>query len=266
MRFLYLLFLCAFAFTACENNPNDPEAGERIGVDDDSDGNTTTLTTDPTYTIRPVTGEKEYPTGAITNMTYKNGTFDFGIGGDYTLGVQTSDEVQEMCANSEKGQHIHLIVNNEPYLAKYESSFSQELPDGEHYLTAFLSRSYHMSIKEPQAFRSVKATVANNGFTKVEPANEPMVIYSRPKGTYLGADTKNVLLDFYLVRAELGDDYKVKVNINGEYEEMLSVWQPYFIEGLPMGDNTIELTLVDGAGKTVVTPLNPVKRTFTLKP
>ena len=263
MRFLYLLALTAFALTACENtDPNDPDAGETLGIDDD----TATAATTVKYMITPVTGETEFPTGAITKMEYKNGSFDFDIAGDYTLGVATTDAVQEMCANSEKGQHIHLIVNNEPYMAKYTSEFDVELPDGEHYLTAFLSRSYHMSIKEPQAARTVKATVKDNSFAGVSDAAEPMVIYSRPKGTYVGADTKNVLLDFYLANVALGSDYQVKVNINGEQEEMLRVWQPYFVQGLPMGDNTIELTLVDGTGKTVDTPLNPVKRTFTLKP
>jgi len=32
-----------------------------------------------------------------------------------------------------------------------------------------------------------------------------------------------------------------------------------------MGENTIELTLIDKDGNVVDTPLNPVTRTFTLK-
>ena len=258
MRFFYLLCLLGtLGFTACENTSS-------------TEAETATMTDEATpmvakYTITPVTGETEFPNGAITKMDYQNGKFDFDVAGDYQLGTITTDRVQEMCANSEKGQHIHLIVNNAPYMAKYTSEFDQELPDGDHYLTAFLSRSYHMSIKEPQAARTVKATIANNSFTQTTDVTEPMVIYSRPKGTYMGTDTKNVLLDFYLVNATLGNDYKVKVDINGEYSEMLDVWQPYFINGLPMGDNTVELTLVDGAGNKVDAPLNPVKRTFTLK-
>ena len=45
---------------------------------------------------------------------------------------------------------------------------------------------------------------------------------------------------------------------------MIDTWQPYYIEGLPMGENTITLTLVDAEGKKVDTPLNPVTRKFTL--
>ena len=61
----------------------------------------------------------------------------------------------------------------------------------------------------------------------------------------------------------LGANYQVKADINGE-EHMIDTWQPYYIEGLPMGENTVTLTLVDGSGQTVDTPLNPVSRTFTL--
>ena len=89
--------------------------------------------------------------------------------------------------------------------------------------------------------------------------------YSRPKGTYIGeADTKKVMLDFYLANVELGPSHQVKASINGE-DHMIDTWQPYYIEGLPMGENTIELSLLDNNGKLVDTPLNPVTREFTLK-
>jgi len=71
------------------------------------------------------------------------------------------------------------------------------------------------------------------------------------------------MLDFYPVNAPLGTDYQVKAVVNGKEEFMIDNWQPYFLKGLPMGENTVELTLMkDGAA--VDAPLNPVKRTFTL--
>ena len=71
-------------------------------------------------------------------------------------------------------------------------------------------------------------------------------------------------LDFSSALANLGDDYKVKAEINGE-THMIDSWQPYYIEGLSMGENTITLTLVDGEGNKVDAPLNPVTRKFTLQ-
>lgn len=218
------------------------------------------------YTLTPFAPSTEYADASITGMTYKGGKFMFTLGeSDYQLGQQTPDAEQKMCANSGQGQHIHLIVDNEPYSAQYTPTFDYEVADGEHYLLAFLSRSYHESIKTDAASVIKKVTVANKAITGEEDVTGPMVFYSRPKGTYTGEkDTKKVMLDFYLANATLGSNYKVKADINGE-EHMIDAWQPYYIEGLPMGDNTITLTLVDGEGRTVDTPLNPVSRTFKLE-
>ncbi len=221
------------------------------------------------YKLTPFEPSYDFPDAKIEKMTYKNGKFTFVIGGTtYKLGVQTPDAPQKMCANSAEGQHIHLIVDNEPYAAKYTPEFEYDIPDGEHYLLAFLSRSYHESIKRPEASVARKVTIKNKSIVKEEPIQEPMLFYSRPKGNYTGkAETEKVMLDFYLVNVGLSaDGYKVKVNINGEQDFIVDSWQPYYIEGLPMGDNRITLTLIDKDGNTVNTPLNPVERTFTLIP
>ena len=43
---------------------------------------------------------------------------------------------------------------------------------------------------------------------------KPTIIYSRPKGKYEGKDAEKIMLDFYLVNAELGEDgYKAKYTI-----------------------------------------------------
>jgi len=218
------------------------------------------------YTVTPFSESAQFSDASIDKMTFEGGRFDFAIGGStYELGVQTPDAPQKMCANSDKGQHIHLIVDTEPYAAKYTASFDYQIPDGEHYVLAFLSRSYHESIKTEAAHRAVKANVAENAFTSETPIEGPMLFYSRPKGTYVGKEaTEKVMLDFYLVNAELGDDYKVEVEINSEQTLVLDQWQPYYIEGLPMGDNKIKLTLIDGEGSVVDVPNNPVSRVFTL--
>jgi len=252
-----LLLLLALFFTACE-----PSA-----TDDGTEGTTEEEGTTNTYTLTPFDASTAYPDAAIDDMIYENGKFEFPITAtNYQLATQTPDADIKMCANSGKGQHIHLIVDNAPYAAKYENTFEHEVADGEHYILAFLSRSYHESIKTDAAHVAEKVMVENGSFTASEAIEEPMLFYSRPKGTYIGEkDTKKVMLDFYVANLTLGNDYKVKVEINGEEEKMIDVWQPYYIEGLPMGDNKVKLTLVDGDGNTVDTPLNPVERVFTLK-
>ena len=219
-----------------------------------------------TYTLTPFSESHQFADAAINNMTFKNGKFDFAIGGSaYKLGVQTPDAPQKMCANSAEGQHIHVIVDINPYDAKYTPQFEYQIHDGEHYLLAFLSRSYHESIKTDKAYKAVKVKVENNGFKTEEAITGPMLFYSRPKGTYVGKEnTDKVMLDFYVVNAPLGTDYKVKVEINAEQTVVLDQWKPYYIEGLPMGDNKIKLTLIGKDGNPLDVPNNPVERVFTL--
>ena len=216
------------------------------------------------YKLTPFTASQDFPDAALTRMEYKNGKFTFDISGEsYKLGLQTPDAPAKGCANSGQGQHIHLIVDNLPYAAKYESSFDYEIPDGEHYILAFLSRSYHESIKTKQASIAVKGIVSGKSITESSQIDKPMLFYSRPKGAYDGDDTKRVMLDYYLVNPNT--EYQVKATINGE-DHMLKDWQPYYIEGLPAGENEITLTLVDAQGNRVPTDLNPVTRKFTLNP
>ena len=76
--------------------------------------------------------------------------FSFGVS-NYELAVQTKDAEGKCCANSDKGQHIHLILNNAPYTAHYEKAFDRELENDYYVGLAFLSRSYHESIKNGSA-------------------------------------------------------------------------------------------------------------------
>ncbi len=253
--------LLALAAWSCSNDDQRQAAGEAPPPPKE----TTAAVQIRIYEAPP---SQEFPDARIESWSYTDGKFKFVIGGEsYQLGVQTPDAPQRMCANSAKGQHIHLIIDNKPYAAKYEPEFAYEIEDGTHYMLAFLSRSYHESIKTPQAHVAKKITVKDGSAVKVEDIEGPMLFYSRPKGTYVGEDTRKLLLDFYLVNVSLSPEgYKVKVDVNdGQYSIVLDKWAPYFIEGLPMGDNKIRLTLLDPEGHPADVPLNPVERVFTLK-
>jgi hypothetical protein len=87
--------------------------------------------------------------------------------------------------------------------------------------------------------------------SKLDIPKQPMIFYSRPKGDYIGNDTKNVLLDFYVYNATLAaDGYKVKANIN-DTTLLIDHWQPYFIQNAPLGGLKVQLTLVDKEGNPV---------------
>lgn len=189
-------------------------------------------------------------------------TFEFDVK-NFALGKQTLDASSKGIANSGDGQHIHLILNNEPYSALYEVKHTAELKEGRYTVLAFLSRSYHESVKNPEAYVLRQFTVGSAQGNPID-VTAPHLFYSRPKGEYKGRDTENILLDFYLVNINLSDDgYKVKATINGE-DFVITKWTPYLINGLPAGENTIRLELLDAQDKTVASPFNPVERKITV--
>jgi hypothetical protein len=188
---------------------------------------------------------------------------------DYVLGSQTSDAGSKFCANSAQGQHIHLILNNMPYEAWYISSFKKKLADGHYVAMSFLSRSYHESIKSPAAFVLRQFNVGKDAGTKIGDIDlkQPLLFYSRPKGVYVGNETKKVLLDFYVVNTTLSaKGNKVRATINGK-QFTISDWKPYYIEGLPMGESTIKLELLDKDNKPAnkATMFQTIERKITLK-
>ena len=199
-------------------------------------------------------------------------TFNFDVK-NYELKGQTPDASGKGCNNSDKGQHIHFILDNAPYKALYEPKNEVTLPndDKDHYLMCFLSRSYHESLKSKGAAIIYHFKIDKKGnLKKLDEPKTPMVFYSRPKGDYIGKDTANVLLDFYVWNASLSaDGYKVKAQITNpdlkiDTTVIASVWEANFIQNLGTGKCKVVLTLIDKDGKQVDGPMTTATREFNL--
>jgi hypothetical protein len=222
--------------------------------------------------IFEVKDSPDFPEAELTltspqnNATLPAGTdtFKFEVK-NYQLGAQTPDASQKMCANSAKGQHIHFIMDDAPYVASYNPWVAADMKPGHHVLLAFLSRSYHESIKHKKAYILKEFNVGTAAKSDFD-AKAPHIFLSRPKGEYIGEqETNRVMLDFYLVNCDLSaNGYKVKATINGT-EFTFNKWGPYMIEGLPMGESKVKLELIDKSGAAVKSPFNGMERSFTLK-
>ncbi|HXG83251.1 MAG TPA: hypothetical protein VNI84_04400 [Pyrinomonadaceae bacterium] len=187
------------------------------------------------------------------------------------------------------GNHIHVILDNQPYEAYYNLDREFELrnvADGEHTLRFFPSRPWHESYKNDGAFQIVKFTVKNGGADAAKPATtnanqpmsnagaasategkdmanstagavdktKPLLTYSRPKGEYKGADAENIMIDFWLSNARLqadGGEYRVRYSVDGNEAKFIDKWQPIWLSGWANGKHTIKLELVDNAGNLV---------------
>ncbi|MEL6670978.1 MAG: hypothetical protein AAFR61_02270 [Bacteroidota bacterium] len=262
-----LLFACLA--WSCGSESQTTEAGEaEAGPETAAEAPAETISVTP-LEGSPAFAEASIGLGSHTANEDGTYTFNFDVEG-YELGAQTEPKPGPL-ANSGKGQHIHLIVDNGPYSAHYEPTVSTDKlqEPGNHVVLAFLSRSYHESVKNVEGDKtSFFLSQYQTGEGEVEQADftAPHMFYSRPKGTYKGEDTKKLLLDFFLLNTELSESgNKIRATINGQ-EFLLTEWRPYVIEGLNLGTVTIKLELMDGAGQPIPGPFNTVTREVTLAP
>jgi hypothetical protein len=181
-----------------------------------------------------------------------------------------------------KGNHIHVILDNEPYEAYYELSMPFELRNlmaGKHTLRVFPSRPWHESYKNDGSFQMLsfsvmgggdasKPTTTNTGQTMAnnnsQPAREgkdmpnakggdvdpgkPLLTYSRPKGEYKDADADPIMIDFWLSNAKLkadGGEYRVRYIIDDDEPRFIDKWEPVWLSGWLTGKHTVRLELLD---------------------
>ena len=175
-------------------------------------------------------------------------------------------------AVSGQGQHVHLIVDEQPYHAIYDLSepvVLEGVEPGPHVLSAFPSRAWHEAVKADGALAMVPIVVGATGEGDVEPATSvdgPVLLYSRPKGTYAGADADSVMVDFYLANVELSPEgHTARLTVDDGMSVRLTAWVPYFLVGLPAGDHVIRLELLGPDGSPVDGPLTRAERTITIE-
>ncbi|MGI4761043.1 MAG: hypothetical protein ACRYF0_10075, partial [Janthinobacterium lividum] len=160
-------------------------------------------------TLTPFNDSPKFPTAQLrlntpaAGATVPSGEVAFSYDlTNYQLTKMTGGMHSGEMANSMKGQHIHNIVDNQPYTAHYDTKFSKPIPDGQHVVLSFLSRSYHESLKHLGAY-DLRVITVGTPAADAQPLNfdvkAPSLFYSRPKDTYAGADAKKIMLDFYLV-------------------------------------------------------------------
>lgn len=200
----------------------------------------------------------------------------------FQTGIQTKTPRADSLANSKKGQHLHVIVDNKPYMACYDPSKPFDigkLEPGVHTVVAFSSRSYHESVKGPGAYSKpgyFEGYAWTNFYVKEKKGKKMLnddkvsVIYSRPKGTYSGDAADRILLDFYLHNVELGSYnamYTVTTADKGTEiaSKRLTEWRPAYLTGLPPGTYNVTLELRNPDDETESGPFNKTTREIVVK-
>lgn len=170
------------------------------------------------------------------------------------------------------GRHVHVIVDNEPYIAVrdvgetldlnalVQENLGHELSEGTHVVRVFPSRGHHESVKTAGAFAvktfHYRSRTADFAFD----ASAPLLTYSRPKGCNVTGE--RVLLDFYTSNVELAEDgARVHWSIDGGLVEGdIFSWNPHWIENLAEGEHAIQLSLRGADGAVLAGPFNDTTR------
>jgi hypothetical protein len=208
--------------------------------------------------MKPSEDPKPLPTVKITTPASEASVGDATKAKDFEVKL----DVKEW-QTVEKGPHVHLILDDHPYKAIYDTKkpvkisellpAGAELKDGQHTLVAFASRATHESVKGKGAQALTTFWVGKKGKGTFD-ATKPHVVYSRPKGENKGPMAKELLLDFYLFGTALDKGEKVKYSITspalasplmGEF----TTWAPKVAKNLPKGDYEVTLEIVDKDGK-----------------
>ncbi|MBO1051968.1 MAG: hypothetical protein HEQ25_08200 [Dolichospermum sp. DET73] len=174
------------------------------------------------------------------------------------------------------GPHLHLILDNQPYIAVYDVNQPVVLSDlspGTHTLRVFASRPWHESFKNEGAytqttFHVLTKTEENNPDSKL-----PLLTYSRPNGGY-GAEP--IMLDFYLTNAPLHSlaetnpedtmsNWRIRSTVNGE-SFILDRWQPIYLKGFKPGKTWVKLEFLDNQGQPVKNAFNTSIRLINYQP
>ena len=297
--FIFLIGLTIFA--ACQKEPTQMNPGGYSGANKDikqphsetesHDAETLTVAERPNNIVEMMASrgnqDKAAPTlkfveptdGATVNSSTVKVKLE--LGGEL-MGYKPMKDMQ-----TGMGNHIHIILDNQPYEAFYNLDGAFELKnvsDGEHTLRVFPSRPWHESYKNAGSFQMVKFIVKNGGADTTKPTttnsnqtmsnatatpegkemkestagavdmSKPLLTYSRPKGEYKGADADAIMIDFWLSNAKLvgdGGEYRVKYSVNGGEAKFIDKWTPIWLKGFANGNHSVKVELVDKAGNVV---------------
>lgn len=168
-RLLFLFTLCALLLTACSA---------------DSDNRNTTATTTVTPPPAQVLTVVSRPQ-SILNLMKERGEQDEAKptlkivspaanavinGSKVEVKLDLSGDLKGYMPHKDpatgKGNHVHVILDNEPYEAYYEMGHPFELRnvvEGKHTLRVFASRPWHESYKNEGSFQMVTFTVKGGG-------------------------------------------------------------------------------------------------------
>lgn len=123
-------------------------------------------------------------------------------------------------------------------------------------------------MKGDGAFASTWFAVGDTAGGQGRDPEAPLLTYSRPKGTYSGADADSIMVDFYVSNVEIGpgdDQHRVRLTVDDTLSWSLTKWAPHYVLGLAPGEHVFRLELLTPEGSVAPGPFNATERVITVE-
>jgi len=291
MRNLLIILLVALLAAACGSAPsNNTVANTGNQNSASAPAQVLTVTERPAHISEMASkrGEQDNAAPSITIAEPKEGATiaSSTVKVELTLEGDLKGYMPHKDAETQMGNHIHVILDNQPYEAYYlikNGPFElRNVSDGEHTLRVFPSRPWHESYKNEGAFKMVRFTVKNGGANSAKPATtntgqpmstgtpegkemktsiagpveaaKPLLTYSRPKAEYKGIEADPIMIDFWLIGGKLtgdGGDLTIRMSVDNAPPQTISKWAPVWFKGWQAGNHTVKLELLDQSGNVI---------------
>ncbi len=172
------------------------------------------------------------------------------------------------------GPHLQVILDNQPAQSIYSLDEPIEFSDlapGSHTLRVIAVKPWDESFKNEEAYAQTTFHIFAKTDDNTPNHNQPQLIYNAPQGTY-GAQP--VLLDFYLNNAPLHllaasdpelTDWRIRCNVNGQ-SFVFDQWQPIYLKGFNLGQNWVQITLIDDQDNPIKNAFNSTVRVVNFDP
>ena len=184
----------------------------------------------------------------------------------FALGKPTPGEPPAGLAHDPRGQHVALLVDDEPYRPLYgvdEPISLGKLNPGTHLVRAVLVRSWGESLKSSRAMARAELSVRTKRFRTVR--GGALLTLIQPRDV-VADGTDEVLLDLRLDRYRLGlGSGSLRLILDGQ-EFHLGHAGAYRLRGLRPGPHTLTLDTLDRFGDPVLRRFAGIERRFTVGP
>jgi len=196
--------------------------------------------------------------------------------------VVDGPDVEVEFASSDLGPgrdaYVRLVVDEGRFEAVHDLREPIELGGflpGLHVLRAFPVLPSGESLKAPESFAFTYFYVddpENPGtFDELSSRQpqflaDPVLTYNEPRGSYVGRQADSILVDFYLTRAQLGQDaYSVRLLIDGRQAYTITRWAPHYVLGLGNGKHSVALELRGPGGSRLRTQFRAANDTIIVR-